>query len=424
MFKNRVINCVLTALLLVNLFIATPAYAKPNPKYASIVMDAETGRILRARNADKRLHPASLTKMMTLFLTFEALEDGRLKMNQYLRFSHKASNQQPSKIGLKPGSYIRVKDAVLALVTKSANDVAVVLAEALAGSEYQFANMMTQKARQLGMNSTTFKNASGLHHPKQISTARDMAILSRSLMQYFPHYYHFFSTNKFHYKGKNYKNHNKLMTTYHGMDGLKTGYIRAAGFNLAASAVRDNRRLIGVVFGGRSGKTRNAHMAKILDESFARISKTTTKVAYNTLPPIPSKKPTIKAVYAELDSTNYNHEIISEGDSDYELIEEIKLASIDQNSITNKRELISVQNSENKDWGIQVGAFKTRIAGEKALQDTRSSLTVIPSQARSVITPLQTEDGIFFRARIMGISVGIAKNACQLLTDCLIVNSP
>ncbi len=422
-------SCITRYTVIAFLFVAfampQPAHAKYNPKYASIVIDAETGKVLRSRNADKRLYPASLTKMMTLFLTFEAIEDGRLSMNQYIRFSNKAAAQEPSKIGLNAGSRILVRDAILSLVTKSANDVAVVLAEAIGGNEQQFAAMMTQRARALGMKNTTFKNASGLHHPRQVSTARDMATLSRSLMQYFPHYYHFFSTNTFSYKGKNYKNHNKLLTTYRGMDGLKTGYVRAAGFNLAASAVRDDRRLIGVVFGGRSSKTRNDHMAKILDESFNRLPRKSTIMVHNDLPPVPGRKPSVPITVAEIDTRNYNNEIIGEGDIDAEATQRLQVALASAAATTGvDRTLASIAPSiGDQNWGIQVGAFKSRAAGDKALRDTRASLSIIPSYARSVITPLQTNDGLFFRARIMGVDAQTAENACQLLVDCLVISA-
>lgn len=421
---SKTIRYSVVAILLMAFATPMPAQAKYNPKYGSIVIDAETGRVLRARNADKRLHPASLTKMMTLFLTFEALDDGRLTMNQSLRFSHRAAAQEPSKIGTKAGGRIKVKDAILSLVTKSANDVAVVLAEAIGGSEAQFAAMMTQRARALGMNNTTFKNASGLHHPSQVSTPRDMATLSRALMQYFPHRYHLFSTNTFAYQGKSYKNHNKLLTSYRGMDGLKTGYVRASGFNLAASAVRDNRRLIGVVFGGRSSKTRNAHMAQILDESFQRLPRKSTIMVHNDAPPVPGRKPTPPVTIAEIDTANYNNQIIGEGDMDAEATQRLQVALASASAVTGvERDLASINQTGDQNWGIQVGAFKSRAAGDKALRDTRKSLSVIPRYARSIITPLQTNDGLFFRARIMGLNAQSAEQACKLLADCLVISA-
>ncbi len=243
-------------------------------KYASLVMDANTGRVLHARNADTHRYPASLTKMMTLYMVFEALEDGRLTFRQPITVSARAAGQPPSKLGFKPGGSILVEDAILALVTKSANDVATAIAEELGGSERNFALAMTAAARKLGMSRTTFRNASGLPHRGQLTTARDMAKLAGALLRRFPEHYHYFSIKSFEYGGKRYRNHNRMLGKYDGIDGIKTGYINASGFNLVASAVRQNRRLIGVVFGAKNPKRRSRHMAKLLDEGF-KTSRTT-----------------------------------------------------------------------------------------------------------------------------------------------------
>ena len=261
---------------------AAPAQAK----YASVVIDAETGEVLHARNSKTRRHPASLVKMMTLYMVFDALEKRKLKLNQGLRVSRRAAGMPPSKLGLRRGQTIRVKEAILALVTKSANDVAVVVAEAIGGTESQFAQKMTKKARQLGLKRTTFRNASGLPNRRQLSTARDMAALARALIRDFPQYYHYFGTKSFKYRGRTYRNHNKLLRTYKGADGIKTGYIRASGYNLVASGVRNGRRVIAVVFGGRTPRTRNRHTATLLDRGFQRL----TMIA-RTYPAPPPRKP-------------------------------------------------------------------------------------------------------------------------------------
>ncbi|MDJ0981468.1 MAG: serine hydrolase [Kiloniellales bacterium] len=262
---------------------AAPAQAK----YASVVIDAETGEVLHAKNSNTRNYPASLVKMMTLYMVFDALEKRKLKLNQGLRVSRRAAGMPPSKLGLRRGQTIRVKEAILALVTKSANDVAVVVAEAIGGTESQFARKMTKKARKLGMKRTTFRNASGLPNRRQLSTARDMATLARALIRDFPQYYHFFATQKFKYRGRTYRNHNKLLRTYSGADGIKTGYIRASGYNLVASSVRNGRRVIAVVFGGKTSRSRNRHTATLLDRGFKRL----TMIARN-YPPPPRRKPT------------------------------------------------------------------------------------------------------------------------------------
>lgn len=240
-----------------------PASAAP---YAAMVIDARSGEVLHARNADARLHPASLTKMMTLYLLFEAVDAGKLSLDDRLRVSEYASSKPPVKIGLKPGETIAVRDAAQAIAIKSANDVAAVIAENLAGSEPAFAAVMTAKAKSLGMRNTRFVNASGLPDPRQISTARDMAILGRSLLSRFPEYAPLFRSTEFNYNGRTYHATNKLLGKVRGVDGLKTGYIRDAGFHLVATATRNGRRLIVVVMGGRTGGERNAEVTALIEE--------------------------------------------------------------------------------------------------------------------------------------------------------------
>jgi D-alanyl-D-alanine carboxypeptidase len=253
------------------LLLAAPthvALANDNPLYASFVMDANTGEILHQRYADKSLHPASLTKVMTLLMLFEELQAGRVSLRDRIHVSNHAASMVPSKLNIPAGGTISVEDAIYALVTKSANDVAAAIGEHIGGSESQFATMMTRRAREIGMSRTVYKNASGLHHKQQVSTARDQAKLAQYILKRHPQYYGYFSTREFTYKGHSYHNHNRLMSSYQGMDGFKTGYIGPSGFNLISSAVRNDRRLIGVVFGGRSAVSRNQHMASILDRAF------------------------------------------------------------------------------------------------------------------------------------------------------------
>lgn len=236
--------------------------------YSDIVIEADTGRILHSTDPERVLHPASLTKMMTLYITFQALEAGKLTLDHRLWVSANAASQSPSKLGLRPGQTIRVEDAILGLVTESANDVAVVLAETIGGSETQFARLMTRQARALGMTRTTFQNPSGLPDPDQVTCAADMARLGYSLAYHYPQYYPYFSRESFTYEGITHKNHNHLMERYDGMDGIKTGYIRASGFNLVASAVRGETRIIGAVMGGKSAASRDVQMENLLDNCF------------------------------------------------------------------------------------------------------------------------------------------------------------
>lgn len=241
-------------------------------RYAAFVVDASTGKILHQENATKSRHPASLTKMMTLYLTFEALSQGKISLDTKLSVSAEAAKRPQTNLALHAGDKIAVRDAILALVIRSANDVAVVLAENLAGSEPKFAALMTKRAHQLGMDGTTFKNASGLPNPKQITTAKDLAILGIALKKHYPQYYHFFSKTEFTFNGKTYKTHNMLVLTYPGADGLKTGFINASGFNLVTSATREEGSLVGVVLGGRTAVSRNQQMAKLLDRGFVKMA--------------------------------------------------------------------------------------------------------------------------------------------------------
>jgi len=241
-------------------------------KKAAIVIDFDTEEVLFEVNADTRNYPASLTKIMTLYIVFDYIKKGNLSYDSQLSVSSVAASRSPSKLYLEEGSSIKVRDAVNALIIKSANDVATVVAENIAGTEKEFAKLMTQYAKNLGMRSTTFKNASGLPNRAQLTTARDIAKLSHALISNFPNEYKLFSNTKFSYKGKTYKTHNKLMLSYEGADGIKTGYIKASGFQLAFSAVRDNKRLIGIIFGGDSGSQRNKSLKFIMDKEFAELN--------------------------------------------------------------------------------------------------------------------------------------------------------
>jgi len=253
--------------------LAAPLPAAANSKYAGIVVDAKTGKTLYASSADARRYPASLTKIMTLYAVFEELEAGRLSLNSQFKVSKYASGRPPSKLGLKPGSTIRVKDAILALVTKSANDVATTVAENIAGSEAKFAERMTRTARQIGMTRTVFRNPHGLPDSRQYTTARDMATLGRAIQERFPDYYGYFKTRTYSYKGRRYGNHNRLLGRVKGVDGIKTGYIRASGFNLVTSVKRDGRFIVAVVMGGKTGRSRDAQMVKLVNKYLPRASK-------------------------------------------------------------------------------------------------------------------------------------------------------
>ena len=258
-------------LFLTTLWVALGAAAAQAAPYAAMVMDARTGEVLHSRNADTRLHPASLTKMMTLYITFEAVRNGELSLDQKITISRNAAAEPPSKLGLRSGQKIALRYLIRAAAVKSANDAATALGEAVSGSEAAFARRMTRTAKALGMTRTTFKNAHGLTETGHMSTARDMTILGRHILYDYPEYYNLFSRTSTHAGIKTVANTNRrLLGSYRGADGIKTGYTRAAGFNLVASAKRGDERIIATVFGGKSSTTRNARVAELLDMGFKR----------------------------------------------------------------------------------------------------------------------------------------------------------
>lgn len=349
-------------------------------KVAQLVMDAHTGKILHAMNPDTPNFPASLTKMMTLYLVFEALDKKRVKLTEEMPVSTKAARQPASHLALAPNTTITVEDGILALVTKSANDVAVVFSERLSGDEREFALAMTAKARRLGMKNTTFRNASGLPHRGQLSTARDMALLARALLRDFPHHYHYFSAAEFDYDGIRHKNHNKLLTSYDGADGIKTGYIRASGFNLVASAKRDGKRLIGVVFGGRTPTERNKRMARLLDLGF----KATLPPAIAEAEEEPAQKPKAKPK-APAKAT-------------------VKLA---------KATVPATASDGTRQWGIQVGAFNRQALAEAAAAKAMERLpSILESGEVRIVTTRKGRRAALHRARIVGLSKQEAARAC------------
>lgn len=340
-------------------------------KYASIVMDANTGKVRHSVNADTRNFPASLTKVMTLYLLFEAIDAKKLSLNSRLKVSRRASMQPASRLGLKPGQTISVREAVTALIVRSANDVATVVAETLAGSERRFAQVMTHRARQIGMSRTTFRNASGLPHRGQMSTAKDMATLTRRMISRFPHYYYMFSKTSFSYKGRRYRSHNKLLKTYPGAEGLKTGYIRASGYNLITTAKQNGHRLVGVIFGGNTSRSRNRHMRTLLNKAYDRVRAEPTSI--NT----------------------------------------INVAEVRSVQKTQPTNLAAVRGSI---WGIQVGAFYTRKPAASLAREISQKYAQILKKGHIMIMPLhKSRNRTLYRARILGIRKRDAFRACRSL---------
>jgi D-alanyl-D-alanine carboxypeptidase len=368
-----------------------PALARSSAKKASgpvaaeILMDAGSGKILQARNADTLTYPASLTKMMTLMLTFEALDRGTLRLNQSLVVSQHAASMPPSRLWLAPGSTITVEQAILALVTRSANDVAVVLGEALGGSETAFATKMTARARAIGMRRTVFRNASGLPDRVQRTTARDMAILSRALIRSHAGHYAYFQRRSFDWQGDTVYGHNRLMARYPGMDGIKTGYIAASGFNLAASAVRDGRRLIAVVMGGHSANTRDDRVADLLDAGF-------------THPTSPAKP---APVQPDLLITKNSASITERNTA----------VSVGAPSVKPPAAVESAGGPPGGPWAIQVGAFASHAAAQRSARATAKRLGALATGA----SPAIVRSGGLYKARLTGFAAAKADAACAAL---------
>lgn len=356
-------------------------------RYSSIVIDAETGEVLSEYNANSPNYPASLTKMMTLYLTFDAVEHKQVALDQQFTVSAHAAGQEPTKLDLSAGDSVAVRDLILGLVTQSANDAAVVLAEGQAGTEGAFADRMTRTARAMGMESTTFRNASGLPDPVQRTTARDLAILARHLYLDFPREYAYFATEDFKFRGVTYSNHNHLMSSFEGMDGIKTGFIRASGFNLAASAVRNQRRLIGVVMGGQSAHARDLKMAALLNAAFdgRALPETQTQM------------------------------VASRASS-------VKLASLAKHAAHTLAKLSPISRAEaatptrrsSDGWSIQVGAYHQQTAAAHA---SAAALSRLPSSDGKpvVLTGSRSGKSGVYQARIVNLSEKQAQNACRVL---------
>jgi D-alanyl-D-alanine carboxypeptidase len=374
----------------------------------SIVIDVETGRVISAVNADAITYPASLTKMMTLYLTFEALNAGRLRLDQYLPVSYEAASRSPTKLGLRPGESIAVQDLILGLVTRSANDAASVLAEGLAGSEPTFAEHMTRKARQLGMTSTVYRNASGLPDPDQYTTARDQAQLSLALYHDFPREYRYFSTRQFYFRGNIIHNHNHLLDWYEGADGIKTGYIGASGFNLAASAVRNGHRLIGVVMGGPSAGTRDREMAALLDQAFDEVG-VGGAVAARHEPPMAAPTPVVAEAERAQPAPSQKSGMLTKAAS--RLAAHLSPIGRAEAAVL-PREQRAAPAGEH--WSIQLGAFRAESAAAKAAR-AAASLPMTKGKALQIVEPAKADREHLYRARLLHFTPQEAWSACIAL---------
>jgi D-alanyl-D-alanine carboxypeptidase len=406
-------GCLAFALTLILSGLGAPLHAAPRVA-AAIVVDMNTGSILHTQDAETLRHPASLTKMMTLYVLFGYLRAGTIKPDTALVVTPHAASRPPTKLGLKPGSTIKVSDAAKAMVTKSANDAAATIAENLGGTEENFARVMTDTARRIGMKKTVFRNASGLPDKEQVTTARDMAILAAHLIHDYPEYYKVFETRYFTYKGRKYRNHNKLLFGYKGTDGIKTGYTRASGFNLAASVHRGNKHLLAVVLGGKTGSQRDAATRALLDKHLPKASESKPTKAQRIaslvgapppkLPPI--KKPALKTAAAEPASSSAP----AEGD----ITEGPKARNTAGNSVRYAGS-----------YHVQVGAFTSRAEAENRLGMVQQrALDVLKGHLPFTATFVKN-DTEWYRARFAGFSQRDAKSTCAALKkrslDCAIM---
>lgn len=394
-------------LLLQGFFVTTtPAEARAAPRYAAMAVDAHTGKVLFSRDVDAQRYPASLTKIMTLYMLFGLMAKGKVAHDTQFVVTPNAAGQAPSKVGFKPGQTIRAIDAIHILVTKSANDVAVVVAENVAGTEANFARMMTLKAREIGMTRTTFKNASGLPNPGQVTTARDMITLSLRLIRDYPQYYRVFKTKYFKYRGKRYRNHNRLLFSHKGTDGIKTGYIRASGFNLVSSVRQGDKHVVAVVFGGKSSKSRNAHMSKLLNSTMR------TAVAHSgrrSSPPLPDRNPIVLA--SAVPTTPVN------------------LASFYAypNDETSTDGGVGSRSVAPGDFHVQVGAYSSPGEASATLRRVKSVAPDLLAGHEPITQPYRKPKRQLYRARFAGFTKSSARSACSKLKqrdiNCIIMRA-
>ena len=473
----RAVSFAMLSVVLAGLLLAAaPSPASANPRYAGLVIDAVSGEVLYADQADALRYPASLTKMMTLYMVFRELEAGRLALGSRITFSRHADAQPASDLGVRAGGSITVEQAIYALVTRSANDVAAAVGEAIGGTERAFGDLMTRQARLLGMTNTTFRNASGLPDRNQRTTASDIARLAQALMRDFPQYYHYFSTRSWSYSGRTYRNHNRLLGEYPGMDGLKTGYIRASGYNLAASVTRGELRVIGVVFGGRSSQSRNAHMVEILDRVFAS-DRGRYLIAHGSLPftpPYPTRRPggidSVPGLIAAIEQGSF----FGEGDVSVPLPPPVpdrpgaggivvasagggnaggvSPGAIVGTPITALRPDLTADRDAHfvlvpsvitpvaappppavatitapgdlrpspfgsGNWGLQIGAFDSEMVARDRLSRIQTDLATLLGGASPEVRGVLTTTGTIYRARLLGMSYESAATACARLME-------
>ena len=362
---------------------------------SSIIIDADSGEVLSSSAADQLRYPASLTKVMTLYITFDALEKGLIRMDDMLPVSRNAANRSPSKLGLRVGEKISVRDAIMALIIKSANDCATVLAEGLGYSEANFAKTMTEVAHELGMKNTTFKNASGLPNRAQKTTARDMALLGAAMYHHFPQYYKLFSAKKFTYQGKTYYTHNHILKSFEGADGMKTGFTNAAGFNIITSAERDGKRVIAVTMGHNTAKLRDQKVAKLMDMGLTKLAEA-------------------------------NHDAVAAGQ--YLTAENRDISKNNDLTISTEDSTPSseVQIASNN-WAVQVGAFSNYAKARNYALSVKKEITKQYRNKDINIEPYQNGSAVIYRSQLTGFAKNEADKLCNRLKksnkSCIVVAS-
>jgi D-alanyl-D-alanine carboxypeptidase len=391
---------------------------------AAIVVDMNSGTILHAQDADAVRHPASLTKMMTLYVLFGYLRAGNITLDSDLAVTPFAASQAPTKLGLKPGTTIKVSDAIKALVTQSANDAAVTIAENLAGTEENFARLMTDTGRRISMTNTTFLNASGLPNDDQVTTARDMATLAAHLIHDYPDYYSVFETRYFAYNGRKYRNHNKLLFGYKGTDGIKTGYTRASGFNLTASVHRGNKHLIAVVLGGRTGSQRDAAMRALLDKNFATASDTKPLPAQLTASLVGAPPPALPAVKKPAFAlAPANPATSSAASAEGDIAEPALPLKVSLSSSKDTAKPVRYAG----DYHVQVGAFMSEADAENRLGMVQQRAVDLLDGHLPFTTSFMKGDQEWYRARFAGFSKDDAQSTCAALKkrslDCAVMKA-
>ena len=392
------------AMLAVAVLLPQPAVAR----YAAIVVNQNTGEVMYSRNANTPLYPASLTKIMTLYMLFEALDAGVVTLDTRMRVSRTAASRSPSRLGVRTGGLLEVGDAMMAMIIKSANDAATVVAEHLAGSEREFAQRMTEKARALGMSRTLFRNASGLPHSKQKTTASDMARLAIAIHRDFPHYFHLFKRDSFRWNGRVFNTHNTLLDDYPGVDGIKTGYINVSGFNLVTTVERHDIRLVGVLFGERDEDARDAYMIEVLDAQFASIpsyveatleslvAESATGIA-SVLPPRP--RPDLGTRHAKNKGGDVKLLAISPPPLPRE-------ARNDEESLA-KVDFVS--------WQIQVGRYARRATAHLAARDARLIAATIPNHQPARLRAIPHDGETLWQVNFDGFDETGARETCIAL---------